>query len=223
MRCWPVPLLASIWGVLLVTIPHAQEPDYSLDLVDSPRSTDQQYLSVTYAERLEASSMLTGVRASENPVSTLPVQVSILSATPTVAAVGEEITCELLIVNGGADTLLVPTATEIHRFTRMMQGATAARFSLMFADEVLGEQQFGGEATYGSAAVSNSLLVLDPGRSLKVRIKQRHSVQPVEGAPDEWLRTVQLKAVFSLFRVNGTPYPPVVSNNHIAVDAMSNR
>ncbi len=193
-----------------------QESTYSLDLVNAPITTDAEFQVIALSGRLLTGALHRGF-AEGASTPTLPLTVTLISLDRGTYSVGDEMTYEFVVSNSGSQSVYVPTSRQGHLVTVEMPHATRSIFNLTFDDDLLGTQRIAGQPTFGSAPVANSLLLLQPNESVRIRARERLGVQTSAGTPDWWLRTVNIRVQFGLYPFIGEPHGEVTSLNSIAI------
>jgi hypothetical protein len=153
------------WAIVIAG-PSAQGgAEHLLDLVDvEPPSADG----------LDRSELLivqpTGKRApthSPQPVS--PLTINLVSLDRSRYTVGDKVVYEVVVTNTSGRAFNFPTLVDPRIVRRDMPGATLATVGLIFDDTVFGFQLVALQVLYGAPAVPNSMELLQPGDTLRIR------------------------------------------------------
>ena len=176
---------------------HAQRgTEFLLDLVDVvPPSAD----GIDHSEQLIVQP--TGrVAAVHSPQPVNPVTISLASLDRTRYTVGDKVIFEVVVTNTSGRAFSFPTLVDPRIVRRGMPGATLATVCLTFDDDVFGSQIVALQLLYGATAVPNSMELLQPGDSLRIRASGAWWLQTAfkTAVPSRAVRDVAVKGMLSL-------------------------
>jgi hypothetical protein len=188
-------------GLALGGVIAQASPDYSVDLVTSPRSTEVQYEAVSEIERVRVEPARPWALHSPPPV--LPFELAGVTFDRTDYRLGDGFVYECTLRYTGTTPFTFPVSSEVHRFRRTMDGLRMASLAIRFEDALLGRQTPDIETLYGSPEVPGSLITFAPNQTLKVRASgiwrlQEAQTMPQGGWSRQILPAVALRMQFTL-------------------------
>lgn len=149
--------------------------------------------------------------SSSAPPSPLPFTVDLSWTDNSAYHNGDLFTYEVLLHYTGTEPMAFPTSADPSFFDKSMTTLRLARVEIHFSDQVLGDQLGAGQTAYGADDVMGSLIVLQPGDTVRMRLRGAWSVNK---QPSLWNspRTVYPAATLSLHN-DSTIFQPVTSQN----------
>jgi hypothetical protein len=124
-----------------------------------------------------------------------PLTITLASVDRARHVVGDKVIYEVALTNTSERALRFPTLVDPRIVRRGMSGATLARVGLIFEDAVFGMQIVASQTLYGVTAVPNSMELLQPGDTLRIRASGAwwlHSaLKP--GVPSRVVRDIAVK------------------------------
>ena len=157
----------AIWIVSALLA--VQGSPYVIDLVVAPRSSDEQYLAVPDAERVDA---LPPVGfASHAPVpATAPFEVHV-TLDRNAYQLGSDFLYEAAIRYTGTTPIMFPVSPQVHLFRKSMPSLRVGKIAISVVDPTAGHQIQTVDALYGSDNVPGTLITMATNEVVTIRGK----------------------------------------------------
>jgi hypothetical protein len=156
--------------------------------------------------RVRPSDRSGGDSHAPRPVS--PLTITLASLDRARYVVGDKVVYEVVVTNTSGRALRFPTLVDPRIVRRGMSEATLARVGLIFEDAVFGMQIVASQTLYGATAVPNSMELLQPGDSLRIRASGAWWLQSAlkPGVPSRVVRDIALKGrLHMVYMLNDVP------------------
>lgn len=176
-------------------------------------TAESQYDDLQALEQVPASERLEvpySVAPDHGELVSLPLRATLVAFDAATYRFGDSFVYDLLLENIGAVPFDFPQSLQQSSFRRGMAAARAAKLTLYFVDTAGSHIFIGSPDVFGASDVPGSLLRLEPGQSVVVRLRAQWGANYF---PSNWTSgNVTARAKVMVYHVN-QDYAPVVSVN----------
>lgn len=196
-------------------LPQTYVLDFVADKPSHPESRDER-------ERQTGTTQLTVWGENDG---TFPFQMTLVDLDRSGYAIGDGFIFELVLKHVGTKPFPFPWSRDPKIVNPNVPGARQAAFLLNFKDSVIGPQLLATEnITYGADSVPGSLVVLQPGDTVRVRGEGQWYLTRATSKPppDGWIRDLTLSAQLQISGLKGFQ-PLLDSTNQLQIQLRQRR
>ena len=190
--------------VAILLLASLQSPVQLLDLINKPRSTDEEYLAVPASDRADQLPTI-GVTADSAQIPPTPFELSGLQFNQVSYTVGDEFIVEVSLRYLGTEQIFFPISTEAHLFRKSMPNLRVITLGVAFKHEGVGRRVQVAETLFGADEIPGSLIQIEPNGIVRIRTSGKWGM-PTQVLPATitWPLTVKPTVDFNLFRPTQT-------------------
>ncbi len=215
--------LAASLSVETIGISSRQPRSYEIDFV--AEKPDVEVLAAQMSKRRDPEVGVTNLSVWEEGDGPVPFQLMLAALDRPGYAIGERFIFDVVLKHVGSKPFAFPWSRDHRGIRRSVPNARKASIMLSFKDSVLGTQLLGAEnTTYGAPSIPNSLVMLEPGDTLRIRATGEWYLGAGTPAPppDEWVRDLTISAQLQIHGL--TRFQPLVnSTNTVGIQLRQHR